>query len=286
MANFDVFISHSSRNKEVARLTYYNGISSGLRPWFDEALFCAGDDMLPTLKSAIQDSAAYLLFASNLALESEWVQAEMKSAQMRKEADPDFKIIVVKLEPCDLPPWWDRFLRCEWKREDEPGSVIELLEAILGRKIIPWVTGAAFLSLFPSSLALNQSGTLAEHSRNWVLYYVGHLKQIIQAVSTVGYASEHQDTLKKLLDLSLLKQVPAIQFGWIPTEPGVFEHIHPNRMRVAPEVIPHGLPGQYRIELIENNEIFTRMSIMDTASGEVVRHPVPFSFRFEMDAEL
>lgn len=286
MSNFDVFISHSSRNKEIARLTYYNGISNGLRPWFDEALFCAGDDMLPTLESAIQDSAAYLLIASAEALDSGWVQAEMESAQKRKDADPDFKIIVVKLEQCNLPPWWDRFLRCEWNSEDEPGSVIGLLEAILGRKIVPWVMGAAFLSLFPSSLALNQSGTIAEHSRNWVLYYIGHVKQLIQSISTVGYAAEHGDTLKKLLDLSLLKQVPAIQFGWIPIEPGVFECIHSNRMRVAPRVIPHGLPSQYRIELGENNEIFTRMSIVDGVSGEVVRYPVPFSFRFGMDAEL
>lgn len=27
MPNFDVFISHSSKNKEIARLTYYNGIA-------------------------------------------------------------------------------------------------------------------------------------------------------------------------------------------------------------------------------------------------------------------
>lgn len=49
MANFDIFISHISKNKEIARLTYYNGISNGLRPRFDEALFKAGDEMLPTL---------------------------------------------------------------------------------------------------------------------------------------------------------------------------------------------------------------------------------------------
>ncbi len=64
MPNFDVFISHSSNNKEVARLTYYNGIANGLRPWFDESMFAVGDKMLSTLESAIQDSAAYLLFAS------------------------------------------------------------------------------------------------------------------------------------------------------------------------------------------------------------------------------
>jgi hypothetical protein len=29
--NFDVFINHSSKSKEIARLTYYNGITNGLR---------------------------------------------------------------------------------------------------------------------------------------------------------------------------------------------------------------------------------------------------------------
>ena len=103
MPSFDIFISHSSKNKEIARLTYYNGISNGLRPWFDEALFKAGDEMLPTLVSAIEDSAGYLLFASKEALASDWVQKEMNAAEARKTADPTFNILVVKLEPCELP---------------------------------------------------------------------------------------------------------------------------------------------------------------------------------------
>lgn len=68
MSNFHVFISHSRKNKELARLAYYNAITNGLNPWFDEALFDAGDEMLPTLEGAIADSAAYLLFASQEAL--------------------------------------------------------------------------------------------------------------------------------------------------------------------------------------------------------------------------
>ena len=146
MPNFDIFISHSRKNKEIARLTYYNCISNGLRPWFDEALFKAGDEMLPTLVSAIDDSAGYLLFASQEALASKWVRAEMKAAEARKAADPAFKILAVKLEPCELPAWWDGYLRSEWKPDDEPGSVIRLLEAILGRKGVSSITGAAFLS--------------------------------------------------------------------------------------------------------------------------------------------
>lgn len=47
MPNFDVFISHSSRNKEIARLTYYNGIANGLRRGLTNR-FVVGDAMLPS----------------------------------------------------------------------------------------------------------------------------------------------------------------------------------------------------------------------------------------------
>jgi hypothetical protein len=65
---------------------------------------------------------------------------------------------------------------------------------------------------------------------------------LLQAVATVGHPAEHHDTLQKLLGLSLMEQIPVIQSGWIPIEPGIFEHIHPNRMRIPPRVKLHGLP--------------------------------------------
>ena len=94
----------------------------------------------------------------------------------------------------------------------------------------------------------------------------------------MGYVAEHQDTLQKLLGLSLLEQIPAIQAGLIPIAPGVFEHIHANRMRARPRVVPNGLPVQYKVALLRNDEISTRMSTVDAETGEVVGHPVPFSF--------
>lgn len=286
MPNFDVFISHSSKNKEIARLTYYNGIANGLRPWFDESLFAVGDEMLPTLEAAIQDSTAYLLFASEQALDSTWVQHEMRFAEARKEKDPGFKLIVVKLEDCELPESWKAYLYADWRADDQPGSAIKLLEAMLGRKLAPWITGASFLSSEPSAVFLNETATLAEHSRNWVLYYLGHVKGLLQAVATVGHPAEHHDTLQKLLGLSLLERVPVIQAGWIPIEPGVFEYIHANRMRIPPRITAHGLPTQYMVQLLANNEVFSRVTILDARSGEVVRHAVPFSFSTEFDAEL
>lgn len=286
MKNFDVFISHSSKNKEIARLTYYNGIANGLRPWFDESLFALGDAMLPTLETAIQDSDAYLLFASAQALGSTWVQHEMRFAQVRKEKDPGFKLIVVKIEECELPDCWKAYLYTDWREGDQPGSLISLLEAMVGRKLAPWITGASFLSAAPASVFLSETATLAEHGRNWVLYYLGHLKGLLQAVATVGHTAEHHDTLQKLLGLSLLEKIPVIQAGWIPVEPGIFEHIHANRMRIPPRITAHGLPEKYELELQANNEVFSRMAIVDVESREVVRHAVPFSFSTVFDAEL
>ena len=164
--------------------------------------------------------------------------------------------------------------------------MIKLLESLIGRKITPWITGAAFLSRDPSNVFFNESASLAEHGRNWVLHYLGHIKGLLQAVASVGYQAEHQDTLRKLLELSLLEKIPAIQSGWIPIEPGVFEHIHPNRMRIPPRVKMYGLPDRYDFRLFVNNEIFTRMAVVEKVSGEVVRYPVPFSFTTELDAEL
>ena len=53
MPNFDVFISHSSRNKEVARLAYYNGIANGLRQWFGESLFGIQKGFEPAFGTAL-----------------------------------------------------------------------------------------------------------------------------------------------------------------------------------------------------------------------------------------
>ncbi len=210
----------------------------------------------------------------------------MRFAEAQKEKVPDFKLIVVNIDDCELPETWKASLYAGWRSEDEPGSVINLLEAMLGRKFAPWITGASFLSSKPSFIFLNESLTLAEHSRNWVLYYLGHVKGLLQTVATVGNPAEHHDTLQKLLGLSLLEKVPVIQAGWIPIEPGVFEHIHANRMRTPPRITAHGLPPQYKVNLLTNNEVFSQMTIVDSQSGEVVRHAAPFSFNTEFDAEL
>jgi TIR domain len=261
MPGFDVFISHSSKNKELARFAYYNAISNGLRPWFDEALFKFGDDMRPVIRQAIEDSGAYLLFYSKEATrEKSWVPFEMEVAIEKKERDANFRIIVVKLDDHALSEWWQQYLYTKWDSSDAPGSVIRLIEALLNKKIFPGITGAAFLTSAPASVFENQSASLAEHTRNYILYYLAHIKGLLQAIAVAGHAAEHQDTLTKLLNLSLLAQLPTIRGGWMTPAPGVYEFIHANRMRIPPRVTVHGLPDHYVWKSLLNDEISTRIS--------------------------
>src|ERR1700745_4110007 len=106
MATFDVFISHSSKNKELARFIFYNGISNGLKPWFDEALLIVGEDMKPRIRQAIANSAAYLLLHSKEAMtDRSWVPFEMQVAMEEKKHNEAFRIITIKLDDRDVPEW-------------------------------------------------------------------------------------------------------------------------------------------------------------------------------------
>src|SRR5262249_27177997 len=128
---------------------------------------------------------------------------------------------------------------------DQPGSIIRLVESMLGRKIFPGITGAAFLTSAPASVFANQSASLAEHTRNYILYYIAHVTGLLRAVTTAGVVAEHQDTLMKLLKLSLLIQLPTLQGGWMTCFPGEYEFIHANRMRCPPRISFQGLPSHY-----------------------------------------
>jgi TIR domain len=279
---FDVFISHSSKNKELARFTYYNGISNGLKPWFDEALLFVGDDMKPVIRQAIADSAAYLLLHSKEAMTmSSWVPFEMEVAKEKRKHDPAFRIIVTKLDDRDVPEWWDQFLYAEWNSSDQPGSIIRLVESLLGRKIFPGITGAAFLTSVPASVFANQSASLAEHTRNYILYYMAHIKHLLRAVITTAIEAEHQDTLSKVLRLSLLNQLPSLHGGWMPCAPGEYESIHANRMRCPPNITFQGLPARYEYKITHNDEVSTRVAFYETATKNLVLHPVPFSAAFD-----
>jgi hypothetical protein len=58
----DLFISHSSATKELARHVFYNAVANSLSPWYDEALLSLGDQLEQELRIGIEASKSFVLF--------------------------------------------------------------------------------------------------------------------------------------------------------------------------------------------------------------------------------
>lgn len=287
MTSFNVFISHSSATKEIARHIYFNAISNGLSVWYDEALLDLGDVLEQEIEQGIENSQTFLLLHCAAAMEKRWVPIEMQHAEDKFRSGQEIRIIVIKLDEEPLPSdFWNQFLYHQWNNADQPGSILRLLASLTGRNPFVEIPAAAVLSSEPSSLFVNQSSTIAEHSRNYILYYIAHLKNLLSAVSSVGHENELRDTMRKILDVSLFESVPSLHGGRFVLAPGLFEMIWPNRTRIPPNITLHGLPDRYTWEIVKNDEVSCRIAIIDKATGRQVSHPVPLAFGITASAEL
>jgi hypothetical protein len=275
MAEFDFFLSHSSENKELARFIYHNAIFNGLSVWYDESLLSGGDHLRDKLRSGIEQSNGYLLLFSHTANTSRCVQFEMKIAKGLKETNDNFRILVVKLDTTPIPEFWNAFLWRTWDSDNVPKSIIQLIQDISCRPTIMDMASAASLNNIP--IFTNESCTMAEQSRNYILYYLCHVRQLIQNLGSHGHENELRDSLQKLLTLNLFEKMPNLQGGLLQIEPGVYEVIYPVRMRCTPTIFLTGLPEEYGWSIVNDhwNEIFLRFRVFSRATNQPVTHPIP-----------
>ncbi len=162
---------------------------------------------------------------------------------------------------------------------DEGAQLVPLLAHLTGINTVSWISAASFLSTAPSDVLVNESRTLAEHNRNYALYY---LAAVASLLSTPHHASEASDTMAKVSQLELFRHLPKLSGAMVPIEPGVYEFIHAVRMRIAPRVTAIGLPGKYAIQS-EGNEVSTIVRVLYADGHELVRHPVPLALEFDAE---
>lgn len=273
---FQIFISHSSKNKEIAERFYWLALTNQLTVWYDVRYLEAGEELRGQLRAGIEQSQVYLLFLTPEALASEFVRYEMAVARQRVEDFGDIQPLVVKLTAgIELDEWWSQFVFEDWSSDpSEAAQLVPFLSKLMGRDPVGWITEASFLTPNPSDVFENESRTVIEHARNATLYYLSAIKSILESPGKTP--QELAETYTQLTELSLLRELPTISGGWIPIRPGEVEFIHPVRMRAQPQVEMYGLPETYRFEST-GTHIATRIRILDAATGELVTHPVPFS---------
>lgn len=106
---YDVFLSHNSKDKPRVRRLAERLRAAGLRVWFDEWAIKAGDDIYLAIERGLEAARVQVLCLSPAALGSEWVALERSTVLFRDPTNQGRRFVPLLLADCTLPdtrrPW-------------------------------------------------------------------------------------------------------------------------------------------------------------------------------------
>ena len=128
-----VFLCHSSGDKEAVRTLYDKLHIEGIDPWLDEEKLLPGQDWEQEIKKAVRTSDVVLVCLSRKSInKSGFVQKEIKYALDIAEEKPEGTIYIIplKLEECDIP---DQLHRWQWVKLFEGNGLEKLMQSLKNR---------------------------------------------------------------------------------------------------------------------------------------------------------
>lgn len=129
MANsfaYDVFLSHSSKDKPIVRELAQRLKADGLRVWFDEWEIKPGDMIGLKIEQGLEHSRTLVLCMSRNAFASEWVTLERHTALFRDPTNAERRFIPVRLDDAKIKDTLKQFAYIDWQTK-ELGEYMRLL---------------------------------------------------------------------------------------------------------------------------------------------------------------
>ena len=126
--NYDIFLSHNSKDKPRVRKLAERLRESGLRVWFDQWVIRPGDDIYLAIERGLQASRTLALCMSAATFDSDWVALERSTVLFRDPANRDRRFIPLLLADCEIPDAIRRYRYIDYRDEGET-AFRELMEA-------------------------------------------------------------------------------------------------------------------------------------------------------------
>jgi WD40 repeat protein len=123
---FDVFLSHNSKDKPRVLKLAQRLKDAGLRVWFDQWIIKPGDDIYLAIERGLETARVQVLCLSPAALASDWVTLERSTVLFRDPANAGRRFIPLLLADCDLPDALRRYKYVDFRTEAE-SALAELL---------------------------------------------------------------------------------------------------------------------------------------------------------------
>ena len=126
---FDVFLSHSSKDKPVVRALAERLRTDGLRVWFDEWVLKPGDSIPAKIEAGLERSRVLVLCMSANAFGSDWAQLEAGTFRFRDPLNWERRFIPLRLDDTPFKGSLAQFLYINWLPEVREQEYAKLLEA-------------------------------------------------------------------------------------------------------------------------------------------------------------
>jgi small GTP-binding protein len=127
--SFDVFLSHSSKDKPVVRKLAERLKADGLRVWFDEWEIRPGDSIPAKIEDGLERSRMLVLCMSVNAFDSDWAQLEAGTYRFRDPLNKERRFIPLRLDDASIKGSLAQFLYINWFPQDQSQAYPKLLEA-------------------------------------------------------------------------------------------------------------------------------------------------------------
>jgi hypothetical protein len=99
---YDVFLSHSSKDKAVVCPIAERLRKDGLKVWFDEWVLKPGDSIPAKIEEGLEHSRVLVLCLSANAFGSDWAQLESHTFRFRDPLNKDRRFVPLRLDDAPI----------------------------------------------------------------------------------------------------------------------------------------------------------------------------------------
>jgi len=116
--DYDVFLSHSARDKPAVRQLAERLKGDGLRVWLDEWEIQPGDSIPLAIERGLERSRTLVLAMSRHAFESDWVTLERHTALFRDPTNRQRRFIPLRMDDAEISDTLRQFAYVDWRKLD------------------------------------------------------------------------------------------------------------------------------------------------------------------------
>src|SRR5215510_10799901 len=126
---YDVFLSHSSKDKAIVRAIAERLQANGLRVWFDDWEIRPGDHIQAKIEEGLEHSRVLVLCMSAQAFGSDWANLESYTYRFRDPLNKERRFIPLRLDAAPIKGSLAQFLYINWLPKSRKKEYAKLLEA-------------------------------------------------------------------------------------------------------------------------------------------------------------